>query len=256
MAGFSIGAAWEEMIAFVRRESAILVPVAMATFGVGAIFISIALPDEAFTPGKPMHFDARTWLLLPAFLLILLGNVATAAIVLLPGMTVGEALRRSLAKMPIVVGVIAITGAALLFVMIIFGMILTPLTANSVQAAALLAPIVFAMLTMISVPMLLLAPVIAIEPLNPIATLRRLARLTKGNAGRLFAILCALLLINMTVSIIATVVIGALTKLAALTVGLPELITLIGDIVMAAISAGLAMAIGVYLAFVYRRIVG
>ena len=98
MANLSITAAWEESVAFVRREGRLLFPVS---------FMLIALPvavTEALTPasaaGQPPAGGAWLVLFPVALLLSAIGNVAITSLALRPGISVGEALRHGAARLP------------------------------------------------------------------------------------------------------------------------------------------------------------
>ena len=91
MATLSVAAAWDETVAFVRREGRLLFPVS---------FMLIALPAalaEALSPagaaGEPPA--PGPWLLIfpVALLLSAIGNLAISALALRPGASVAEALR-------------------------------------------------------------------------------------------------------------------------------------------------------------------
>ena len=45
MTAFSLGTVWEETIAFMRRESSLLLPVAFATFGASQLLLDLGNDD-------------------------------------------------------------------------------------------------------------------------------------------------------------------------------------------------------------------
>jgi hypothetical protein len=64
------------------------------------------------------------------------------------------------------------------------------------------------------------------------------------------------MLVMMTVSLIATVVVTVVTKLLASLLGQAALVSLVGDILLAGIGALLSMSVALYVAFAYRRLAG
>lgn len=255
MATFSIGAAWDKMTGFVRRESGLLVPVSMATFGLAAVLFSFAMP-EGVDPVSAKVSGGQVLLIIPVMLLLALGNMAVTILALTPGTSVAEALRRAVVRLPILVGAAFILGFAMCVALLIVTIIIAPFAGTGVAAAAIILPFAFLLVLVFAVPMLLLSPVIAMEETSPITSLRRVIELARGNISRLFISVSVVTMVTMLISLIATVVIGALAKLLALAIGQPMLVGLIGDIILAGISALLSMANAAYIAFAYRQIAG
>jgi len=255
MASFSIGAAWEDMVGFVRRESGILVPVSMATFGVAAMLLAFVVP-QGLTPGSPPPPDAGMLLMIPAMLLLALGNLAVTILALVPGTSVGEAFRRAALRLPRMIAAGLLLCLVLMCALLLASVVVAPFARNVTTAALIITPVVVILLFAFAVPAVLLSPVVAIESVSPVGALRRVAELARGNVVRLFAIICLVILMTLTVSLIATVVITAVVKLATLVSGALSFVTVLGDIVLAAISALLSMANAAYIAFAYRRMLG
>ena len=253
MASFSVGTAWDAMVGFVRRENNILAPVAMATFGVGAILLSQALPD-GIAPGTTPVASARMFLMIPAMLALILGNLATSLLVLSPGSSVAEILRRAAMRLPVMVATGLLLGVFFFLGLVIISILVTPFAGNLATATLILTPLVSILLILFAAPALLLPPIIAIEPVSPIGALRRVLALVRGNFVRLFAVLCLCVVVMLTVSLIATVVVMVLTKLMMLVVGQSAIVALVGDIVLAIVSALMSMAIALYVAFAYREL--
>ena len=252
MASFSIGAAWDEMVAFVRRENGIVTPVAMATFGIGAILLSLAFP-EGLAPAAA-DSTGRALLILPAMLALMFGNLTLSILALSPGLSVADALRRATMRIPTMIVAGLLLGGILLAAILVLSVVIIPFAGNVATATAIVAPLVAILFIALAVPSLLLSPIVAMEAVSPMGALRRVAALVRGNFARLCAVLAVVILVMMTVSLIATVVVMVVTKLLALLFGQAALVALIGDIVLAAISALLSLAVALYVAFVYRQL--
>jgi hypothetical protein len=258
MGSFSLGTTWEEMTAFIRREGALLLPIAMATFAVGTIIVKFALGGAASTPGMLPTSASGLLLLVPALLIFVLGNLAISLVVLVPGISVGEALRRAAARMltavlaGIVVGFVATLAGMLLMVPLGIVLMLAGVTSQIGVAAALMG----VLMVVISAPMLLAPPVIATEPVGPIDAVKRVVTLARHNFGRLLATFAIVMLLSVMVNGIAGLVLASVVRLLALTLGNTELFQLFADLILAAIGAVISMGAGVYVALAYRRITG
>lgn len=255
MARFSIGAAWDEAIGFLRRESGILAPVSMATFGVGAILLSLAIP-EGVAPGTKPVMSSHVLLVVPAMLALMLGNLAVSLIALNPGVSVAESLRRAGQRLPYLIAATMLLVIFLFCALILVSLIATPFAGNVATAMAVLTPIVAILLIVFAAPSLLLPPIVAMEPVSPFGALRRVWALGQGNLPRIFAVLCLGVIVMMTMSLIATLVITVVSKLLVVAIGQPALVALIGDIILAGISALMSLMISLYVAFAYRQLAG
>jgi hypothetical protein len=85
----SMNQIWDDTIAFIRREQALLVPVALATLLIGDVIGSLA--TGAGPEGQPSSAGFLPMLL--ALLISFFGQLTIIALVLRPGRTVGEAMR-------------------------------------------------------------------------------------------------------------------------------------------------------------------
>jgi hypothetical protein len=251
MASFSISAAWEDMIGFMRRESGLLVPLSMATFGVAGMLASLAVPAP-IQPGAAAAPSLNLLLLLPALLLLTVGNMAVTILALTPGSSVAEAMRRAAVRLPVIVGAAFLLACALLVAILIVAIAMTPLLGSS--AATLGTAIGLLLGLAAGVPMLMLSPVVAMEPVSIIGAFRRVIQIVRGHISRLFAVLCVMIIVTLSVSLIATIVVTSVAKLLSMAMGQPMLISLIGDIILAAVSALLSMANATYVAFAYKRL--
>jgi hypothetical protein len=102
----SMNQIWDESVAFVRRESALLVPLALATLYVGDVLASLATGSG--TPGEGNIL--ATIGILAAAIWSVVGQLSIVSLVLKPGQSVGEALVHGLTRLGKVVLVALLLG--------------------------------------------------------------------------------------------------------------------------------------------------
>jgi hypothetical protein len=113
-----VSAIWDETRAFVQREAKLLVPVALATLAIGSAGTELASDMSRTTGGMSAGILV---ILLMSLLLVALGQLAILAMVLKPGISVGESLSRGLSRLLKVIGFGILS---LLVVMLVFGPLL------------------------------------------------------------------------------------------------------------------------------------
>ena len=91
---FTLQTIWDDTLVFIKREQALLVPLALATLGLGNMGSLIAQEFELAQPADAMGAGLLALMLL-FMLLILLGHLAIITLTLRSGMSVGEALRHA-----------------------------------------------------------------------------------------------------------------------------------------------------------------
>ena len=110
MATLSIGKAWEETAAFVAREAALLLPVALLFVALPIVLLQEMTPPElvqwsASMKGTMPAVPGSYWFsLLLAVVLIWFGSLTLFALALRPGISVAEALRLALHRLPVLIG--------------------------------------------------------------------------------------------------------------------------------------------------------
>lgn len=262
MTAFSLGTVWEETIAFMRRESALLIPVAFATFGPGQILLRMAMTATQAQRAPAAAPSLEALLLLPAALLIMFGNIAIATLVLTPGVSVGEAMARAAKALPrtflalfllglAVAAAVVLVGMAAAMGAMVFGANLRSPSVNGPLLLLMLIPIF-----VIMIRMLLLAPAVAMEKLGVIDTLRRNWALSRDNLLRFTFLVMLVGFLNFLLSAIETFVVGSLIELLKLATDQTELLNGLRLVINAALESLLSMAMAVYVALVYRHVAG
>lgn len=260
MAVMSIGKAWEETVAFVARERSLLFPVALLFVALPGLIVQEMTPPELASwtmkdafPDVPVSF----WLaVLLGVILIWFGSLTLFALALRPGISVQEALRLSLARLPILLGtalmVVGLLGAAITvaaIVVVVLSLVAKPLAA---ALATLLGVAVGGMMLFVSVRLLLLNPVVIDGDAGVMASLRHSWALTRGHFWRLLGFILILTLLSAIVGSAAQAIFGVIGGL----VGGPEAARLSGGIAAAAVSTLLQVYMLVMLARLYRQAEG
>ena len=239
MATISIGAAWEETIAFVKREGALLFPVALAFLALPMLLLDQIAPEQMQAmPGTPgskaaVHLSPSfIFSLLLAALVAMLGMLAIYALSLRPGISVGEALQLAVRRLPVLIGSVALIllgMGGVLFLLSMIAALLVPLMgiaqASTVMALAALPVILFA-----GVRLILLYVVVLQEPAGVMDTIKRSWRMTEGQFWRLFGFVLGFILLIIVAQLVASSVFGVAGRL-------------IGGAGLAKLFAGLALAI-------------
>jgi len=261
MTAFSLGTAWEETIAFLRREGGLLVPVALAIYGPAQIMLDMGMSVAMPTPGLAQKtISIEMLLLIPGALLLLLGNLAIALIVLVPGISVGEAISRAVRRLPVALGAMLLlfAGAAAVGFAIVVAATLGAMTFQAdPRSPALASQLLLLMMIPVGIlwiRLLLLPAVLAFEPVGPTEGIRRAWALSRGQVIRFVGVWFVFLFLSIVVAMVEMYVVGSLAELLRLVSGGGELAALFKTLVDATIQALLSMAFAVFLAVIYRRL--
>lgn len=259
MATMSIGKAWEEASAFVRRERALLLPVAALFVALPAVILQEMTPPEltqwsmapnrATLPPVPGSYWAAMIL---TFLLIWFGSLALFALALRPGISVGEALRLSLSRLPVLIGTAALGFAALMLITVVATLLAGILSIAARPAAILVLVGVGGAMLYASIRLMLLHPVVIDGKAGVVASIRQAWALTKGHFWRLLAFIVVIMMLSLIVGGAAQTVLGALAGL----VGGAEAARIVGGIAGAAVSTVVQVYLLVMLARLYRQAAG
>jgi hypothetical protein len=260
MATMLIGKAWEEAVAFVAREASLLFPVVLLFVALPGLILQEMTPPELQAwfanpksdaiPAMPPGFGLA---MLLTIVLIWFGSLTLFALALRPGISVGEALRLSFARMPVLLG------TALLVVLLIGGvivaavLILVILSLLSKALAAIIGLLLgFGAACLVfyaGIRLVLLNPVVIDSEAGVRESLRRAWALTRGHMLRLLGFLLVVMLLSTIAASAAQLVIGLIGGLVA---G-PEGARLAGSVAGAAVSSVVQVYMLVMLARLYRQ---
>jgi hypothetical protein len=258
MSSFSIDAVWDDMIVFLRRESGLVLPLALATFGIAMIMMGFsARPMDAMSAGTAKAGLQIVWTI-PAMLLTVLGNMAISLLVLRAGTTVGESLRTAIGRLPVVIGIGLLVGLAACIIGIVAVVLVTllgtllgadPATKQNLAMLIIIVPAAW-----IGIRLVLMWQLVADGAQGPIASLRASFALTKGHALRCFMVIMIFGAVYISLITISQLALIPVVRLLAMATGQVEMMKLIAELITALIGSVLMMGWTVYLAFAYRRI--
>jgi hypothetical protein len=254
MARFSIGRVWDEAWAFLRAESALLVPVALATIGAAMLLLTQVIPDPVndALPRGP-------WLLwlIPVYVLMLAGIIAVSALVLRPGISVAESFRLALRRLPIAAGMVLLIAALSVVASVPVALASLIDVQRGGAPGGLTAMANGAMLAVTVWLWIRLLPMWAVVTdgrTTPLAVLRDSFALTRGIAGRLLG----LTVIAGAAAIMVGAAIlfggGAVLMLIGRAIGGTEMAALLVAILMAVLVAAATTIWTVLIAILYRHL--
>lgn len=180
MERISLGVVWQETAAFMRAELALVMPVALACFGLPIVLLQLAMPVQ-LTPQTAA--GPWMWGLLPYALLSMLGTLAISALASTPGISVAESLMMAARRLPVAIGVALIALAALFAAMLIVsiaGGVEQGTLGRSGPVFAIGLSLLIVATVSVLVRTLPVWTLVADGGLGPVAALRAALRLTRG----------------------------------------------------------------------------
>lgn len=260
----SISRAWDETRDIVRRDGKLTIIIVAALVLLPTALANLVSPTVPGEPAREVD-TGRSLLELLMGLIMQVGALATTAVALRPGMSVGEAITTGLRK------VLPALGAILLFILPFFFLVVLAIgvTAGPEDPAQLQARIAAGeidgtLLTVVFVALLLfiflairftlMAPVAISESDNPVAILKRSWALTRGHFWRLFGYIAILAIGAMLVMAAVSFVLGGVI-IAVL--GTPEpmnLSALFLGLLIGAANAGLVLVFATMSARIYAQL--
>ncbi len=260
MASMSIGKAWEQAVAFVAREASLLFPVALLFVALPGLILQEMTPPElaswtmtGSTQAMPHVPPGFLIAMILTAIIIWFGSLTLFALALRPGISVREALRLGLARLPVLlgtalvaIGIMAAIVLAAVVVSVALSMVSKPLGAS---VGLLLGFAVAGFMAFASVRLLLLNPVVIDGDAGVIASLRYSWTLTRGHFWRLLGFIVVLTLVSAIVATAAQSIFGLIGGL----VGGPGAARLVGGIAAAAVSTVVQVYMLIMLARLYRQ---
>ncbi len=186
-----LGLLWEETIAFLRAEFALVLPVALLGFAVPMVLMSLVfllnVPSDALETGKVVIGPWILWSA-PLGLLCMFGSLAVSALALHPGASVRECLGIAIARMPCGIGLALLNLAMQLLLTALVEVVRIAETAM-IGGAGLVSGVanlmVFALTISLFVRVLPIWALLAQRPSSPWQAIRAAFALTHGQYRRL-----------------------------------------------------------------------
>lgn len=239
---FSIGTAWDDTKSALSRNRRLVVPVALGLILVPAVVSAMVEPRTA--PGEQ---PAAGWWMVVTLVMVLLMLIGQMAIVLLSSGwqgSVGEAIRRSVRRLPtLLLAALIVMVPLILFLTLLLGLVGMsggdgPLSSASLSPTGWLVVLVgLIVIFAVSVRLVPLVVLVASEDLGPIATLKRAVALTRGHFWKLLAFVLLAVVAFVIVAAAVGVVLGSMISLA---LGQPEPWSV--SLLLLALAAGLVQA--------------
>jgi hypothetical protein len=213
MANLSITGAWNETAAFMKRESRLVLPVALLLVALPGALLQIVMPQPV--AGEPPELGL--WLLLVPVVAVasMVGTLAISYLALRPGTSVGEALQVGLRRfltLFLATLLVACGFAVLLIPLVVIasgGALLGGGEPAALLTATLLALLIFAIAAVgIWVRLMLMTPIAAVEKAGPIDLIRRSWALTAGHFWKLLGLVLLLLVAALVLMMVVAMVAG------------------------------------------------
>lgn len=248
MKSLSIGAAWLEASAFLRRESALLLPVALLFLAVPLALVFQSIPPEmqqvaATASAEPPQMPLSSALtILFSGLVIIAGTLALYALALKPGISVGEALALGVRRLPVSLATTLLEGLVVMVPVILISTVSV--------AFGFLAMMVGAFL--LSTRLLMLNARIVDRPVGVVQALRDSWTMARGSMPRLLLYVAAISFPIMLAETVGQIVLGFL----GFALGGADLGRAMGEVGAAVVLALGQMVMIVMTARLYRQLAG
>jgi hypothetical protein len=254
MARLAFSVVWDETVAFVRREGALILPVGFATFGIGLLLSSLGGP--AAPPGAIPSVASLLWQL-PMLVLAPIGWLAISAMTLRAGLSVSEALRLAFARLgtAILATGFIFAGLMLLFISCALIMLLIGIVAGwgQQQIATMLTALMVGPIVWLSVRLIALCPLLVSRNLAAGELIRESFRVTRGHALQITGVVVLNALALLLAVGLVEVAAGSLFLLIGSIVGSATLGVTLTNIAVAAVVSVISTVWTVFVALLYRR---
>ncbi len=256
----SITTLWEESIDFIRRELHLLLPLSFATLAIGDAAVNLVSPEmKSEGPGGP---DGLLMLVfLGGLLLTIVGQLAITALTLSGGMSVGEALRRGLSRIPKMLLFGIAFGLAAMFVILPLAIGLakagysTITPASSLPAWAYLYFLgFFALLIWLGIRLMVFSCLIVDKNPPLFAAIKQGFAMTRGHFSRIIAAVLIYMLVYTVTTTAAASVIGILFGFVGKLLGTPFLGSVMAALGSGMVAAALGMVSTVFVTKLYQQL--
>lgn len=252
---------WDRVAAYLRDDLQLVLPIAGAFFFLPSIILTYFMPATTAGTFSPS--------MLPPMLLVLLlqtvGQLAIFSLMLDPRRpTVSEALHYAMQRLLPAVGVQFIVFAMVCALLVVAQLVValfggaTMVRGGAIDNAALMGMAMAGLLVASPVLIYFLArlsivfPVVMLERLSPVNSMRRAFELTKGNGWRIAAIIVVAIVLYMFVLVALGAALGGVFMLIGRLLGMQWLGNLLTLLVSAGFGTIANLIITVGLGFLYR----
>ena len=210
MANLSLSRAWDDTREVLRRDSRLIVAVALAMLVLPGVLADIVAP--ATPSGQMPAIGWWTGVTLASLLIGLAGQLAIVRLALGPQLSVSEAIRHGVRRLPAYLGAFLLWTVPLILLVSLL-LSLSPDPAKPSGGVALAIFVLLILFLFVAVRLLLSVAVASAEPLSPPAILRRTWALSQGRFARIFAFLILVLVVFSILVLAVSAVIGTAVSL-------------------------------------------
>ncbi|HMT43067.1 MAG TPA: hypothetical protein PKA59_00855 [Chakrabartia sp.] len=253
-----VSQAWEATLAYVKRESHLLVPLALATLALGqaAFELGAGLIERKVPPVQVLP------LILPGLLLMLGGQLSILSLVFTPGISVGEALKSGFSRLPRLM--LFSLGMGALFAALILPVLIMalkagydPTSARPVDLpgyAVVWAGAAMAIMIWLSIRTYFSAALMVDRNASVLDAVNGSFALTRGRAATLFGVAAIFMVVGTVLQSAAEMIVGilfgAIGKMAAMPL-LPVVMVALG---VGMVAAAIGLVTSVFVAMLYKSI--
>jgi hypothetical protein len=253
-----INQAWDDAVAFIRRESALLIPLALATVFLGDVGGTLA---QAHAPGVPPSGFAQI-AFFAAALWSIVGQLSITALVLRPGSSVGEAIGMGVARVGKLLLVALMLAAVFVIALLpvavgLIGAGFNPENPQSLSQmptwAAFYVGLLSVVMVWVGARLLLLNPLIVDRNPGAIRAVKAAFAMTRGIAAQIVLVLLIYLIVLGILTGAVRFVVGSLAAVIAAAVGQPFLGVVVTALASGLMATALGLVAAVFIACLYAR---
>lgn len=250
--------AWDDAMAFIRRESALLIPLALATVFVGDVVGTLAQGGKPGAEPSGVAFVA----ILAAAVWSIVGQLSLNALVLRPGLSVGEAISVGVARLgkTILIGILLGIGLFIALVPVGAALIASGFNPQNPEAmrdlptwAAFYVGLLSIVMLWIGARLLLLNPLLVDRNPGVIATIKESFGLTRGIAAQIVLVLLIYIIVLAILTGAVRFVVGSIAALIAAAAGSQFLGSVITALASGLMATALSLVAAVFIACLYAR---
>jgi hypothetical protein len=250
---------WEDAIDFIKRESALLIPLALATLLVGDVIGALARPEGS---GGQSSLLAN-FAVLAAAIWSIVGQLSITALVLKPGSSVGEAIAAGIRRLGKVLAVALILGVALALAMLPVVAALVsagfdPAVPDSVRNVPTWAAVYTGFLAIVTAwfaaRLTLINPLLVDRNPGLLEAIRTGFGLTRGIVAQIIVVLIIYIVVLVIMLNAVRFVAGSLFALLTGAVGSPFLGRVLTALMSGIVATALSLVAAVFVAMLYRRV--
>lgn len=248
----SLGAVWEDTVAFLKAELSLVAPVSLLGFGLPMVALLLAVPTGAAIDGKLQPGPWMLWMI-PCAFVSMLGSLAVSSLVLTPNVSVRESIAVALRRIPTGLGLALLYLGLQVVLSIPLGLAnMAEGGMGTISTLVYLASMVF--MIWVFVRIMPIWAVVAARSQTPWAAVIHAFALTRSCYGRLLALRLVMTLAAVVALIVVLIPIGAITRLAGALAGNPDIGLVIAFVCMGVMIAAIVGTWTVYVALLYRRL--